>query len=275
MSLPQHDIFDHILGNKFKIFNLITFKQVSLEVQLVDVLTSQIGGAIINSQTVLAGARYIQNATTVIIIAGAHNRSAIEPTQQRRIILRNSIHIHPGFNPNDYINNLALLKISTPFAFNCYVQPVRLPSEFINETFAGSLVRTTNWGPISESGIRSDVLLQFKSTVMENSECDQATPFTISDDLICINSIKSNPAHCASGSLLTIHQPCDPRPILIGILTFIPTNCETGVPFGYTRITKFLGWIQDTDVATNSHLTSTRKLLLKIFVLFVILIFLY
>ncbi|KAL7020469.1 hypothetical protein ACKWTF_011550 [Chironomus riparius] len=59
---------------------------VALEVQLVDILTSQIGGTIINPHTVLAGARYIQNCTTVIVIAGVHNRSAIEPTQQRRVI---------------------------------------------------------------------------------------------------------------------------------------------------------------------------------------------
>ncbi|KAL7020470.1 hypothetical protein ACKWTF_011551 [Chironomus riparius] len=108
---------------------------------------------------------------------------------------------------------------------------------------------------------------------MENSQCDQATPFPISEDLICIESIKSNPAHCGSGSLLTIHRPCDPRPILIGILAFIPSNCETGMPFGYTRITNFLDWIQETEVATNSHFTDKRRRFLKICMLFVVLIF--
>jgi transmembrane serine protease 9 len=249
--------------------------QVALEVQLVDVLTSQIGGVIINSQTVLAAARYIQNCTTVIVIAGVHNRSAIEPTQQRRIILRNSIRIHPGFNPDSYEYNLALLLISTPFTFNCYVQPVQLPSNFLRDTFAGSTARTANWGPISESGIRSDVLLQFRSPVMENFVCDQATPFTISDNLICIESIRSNPSHCGSGSLLTIHRPCDSRPILIGLLAFIPANCETGNPFGYTRITSFMDWIQDTEVATNSYLSNKRNLLLKICALITVLILSY
>lgn len=208
----------------------------------------------------------------MIVIAGAHNRSAIEPTQQRRIILRNHIRIHPGFNPNSYDKNLALLLITTPFTFNCYVQPVQLPINFSSDTFAGSIARTANWGPISESRIRSDILLQFKSPVMKNSICDQATPFSISDDIICIESIRSNPSHCGSGSLLTIHRPCDSRPILIGILAFIPSNCEAGNPFGYTRITSFLDWIQDTEVATNSNLSNKRKMFLKICLLFALLI---
>jgi len=107
---------------------------------------------------------------------------------------------------------------------------------------------------------------------MENSICDQATPFSISDDLICIEAIKSNPSHCGSGSLLTIHRPCDSRPILIGILAFIPSNCEAGNPFGYTRISSFLDWIQDTEVAKNSNISNKRKIFLKIYALFALLI---
>lgn len=108
---------------------------------------------------------------------------------------------------------------------------------------------------------------------MKNSYCDQATSFSIPDDLICIESINLNPAHCEFESLLTIYRPCDSRPILIGILAFIPSNCESGKPFGCTRYANFLDWIQDIKAATNSHLTNKQKLFPKIYVLFTVLIF--
>ena len=188
----------------------------------------------------------LSNSTSVIILAGVNNRLNFEPTQQRRIIFSSNYRIHPEYSAINFTNNLAIVIIQTPFEFNCHVQAVRLPTEFENETFAGSIARSTNWGGISETNISSSVLLELRNSIMDNSQCNQIYS-NIPDSVMCIETNTSNPSLCELGTMLTLPRACDARPVLVGIFNFMPDGCVRGLPYGYTRITSFLNWIQENQ----------------------------
>ena len=188
----------------------------------------------------------LSNSTSVIILAGVNNRLNFEATQQRRVIFSPNYRIHPEYSAINFTNNIAIIMIQTAFEFNCHVQAVRLPTEFENDTFAGSIARSTNWGGISETNISSNVLLELRNSVMENSKCEQIYS-NVPNSFVCIETNTSNPSLCEIGTLLTVPRACDARPVLIGIFNFMPDGCARGLPYGYTRITSFLNWIQENQ----------------------------
>jgi len=188
----------------------------------------------------------LSNSTSVIILAGVNNRLNFEATQQRRVIFSSNYRIHPEYSAINFTNNIAIIMIQTAFEFNCHVQAVRLPIEFENDTFGGSIARSTNWGGISETNFSSNVLLELRNSVMENSQCEQVYS-NVPNSFICIETNTSNPSLCEIGTLLTVPRACDARPVLIGIFNFMPAGCTRGLPYGFTRITRFLNWIHENQ----------------------------
>lgn len=178
----------------------------------------------------------LSNSTSVIILAGVNNRLNFEPTQQRRVIFSQNYRIHPDYSAINFTNNIAIIIIQTAFDFNCHVQAVRLPTEFVSESFAGSIGRSTNWGGISETSINSNVLLELRNSIIGNTQCSQIYS-NVLDSFICIETNASNPSLCEIGTLLTVPRACDARPVLVGIFNFMPDGCTRG----------FLNWIQENQ----------------------------
>ncbi|CAF3467005.1 unnamed protein product [Rotaria sp. Silwood2] len=87
------------------------------------------GGTLISGDYVLTAAHCIgtNNPSNIILTAGMHNLLSTTETSMRQVSTVRAIYIHPQYDPTLFINDIAVLHVTTPFTFTQYVQPACLP----------------------------------------------------------------------------------------------------------------------------------------------------
>merc|ERR1712241_183132 len=130
------------------------------------------GGALISENYVMTAAHCADDASYFDIMAGAHNvRESSEP--HRVEITSYNGFTHPDWNSNTLSNDLALVKLPSPIAFNDYIKPSCLPASG-DAAAEGDLVTVTGWGkPSDNAGGISPVLRMVSDLpVITNVECN-------------------------------------------------------------------------------------------------------
>lgn len=128
------------------------------------------GASIVNENWVVTSAqcaRSSQNGYT--LIAGEHKVSEHEDSEQERSV--SEIIVHENFNSNTNENDVAVMRVNTPFTFNDYVQPATLASPSFEPT--GDLT-AAGWGTVIEGGDYPDVLLKVSVPFVAEGDCRQA-----------------------------------------------------------------------------------------------------
>ena len=65
-----------------------------------------------------------------------------------------AIYIHPDYHWSDNANDIALLKLATPFDITDYVRTVCVPNTTLEDSFApGVPCEATGWGAIIDSDV--------------------------------------------------------------------------------------------------------------------------
>lgn len=208
------------------------------------------GGSILSATSVLTAGHCVGGTSTILVIAGAHNRNIVEATQQRRTVLPANYRVHPLFNPSNFNNNIAVLIVPQVFTFNANVQPTRLPTAFANELFVNDVATSTGWGRTAIAGAESAVLRRATNTVITNAACSSIFgPSIVVAGVLCTETSAGVNAHGAchgdDGGVLSVPRAGDVRPIQIGVTSyFAAAGCVIGFPIGYTRVTTYLTWLQ-------------------------------
>jgi secreted trypsin-like serine protease len=204
----------------------------------------------------MTAAHCVQNSINTLIIAGAHDRRVIEPTQQRRTIAPANYRIHGIFNPVNRQNDIAILQLPAiqPFTLNLQVNVVRLPTAFPNDQFVGEIGMTLGWGRTAENGQTSGVLRSGMNPVIANAVCETGFPNRIIPGIVCVATVGATQGACTAdeGGVLTVTRPGDLRRVQIGIMSFTHANgCVMGQPIAYTRVTSFLSFIAENTNPPN------------------------
>lgn len=181
-----------------------------------------------------------------MVIAGAHNRNVVEPSQQRRTVGTAGYRIHASYNPNNLNNDIAILITPTPaFTFNNAVQATRRPTN-LGETFAGETGRSTGWGRTTNTGATSAVLRKAYNPIITNAVCAQTFgSAVVNAAVICIATAGVNQGVCHgdSGGVLSVQRPPG-APMQVGITSFVAAaGCVAGFPSGFERMTSHNAWI--------------------------------
>ena len=68
------------------------------------------------------------NINSILIILGAHNRNVVEATQVRVTVAAGARRIHPSYNSNTLVNDVAVLVMPSNVGLTARIQLLRLPS---------------------------------------------------------------------------------------------------------------------------------------------------
>jgi Trypsin len=117
----------------------------------------------------------------------------LEPTQQRFLIARSGIILHPQWNPDLIQNDIAVLQSSSPATLNSFVQLIRTASG--TRTFENEPATVSGWGRFSDDLPQaSDVLRFYHGTILLQSNCQMRFPGVIQPSNICLSGLNNGGA---------------------------------------------------------------------------------
>jgi secreted trypsin-like serine protease len=201
------------------------------------------GGSVLNNQWVLTAAHcvYGENASAFYVRAGDHRISVGgEGEQVRRAV---KIIIHPDYDDYTADNDIALIKLSSPFTFNSLVQPVRhntLPS-------AGTSLRVMGWGDQAEdAGDYPDALRQVDVPLRSEGSCSDAYGDEVTGNMFCAGLRRGGKDSCQGDSGGPILNRVNNTWQQVGIVSWGDGCAQPGRYGVYTKLQNYKNWISTT-----------------------------
>jgi V8-like Glu-specific endopeptidase len=213
------------------------------------------GGSIVDAGWIATAAHCVVGIRADQIDAHVGITSISERSAASRVQLSEVI-VHPEWDATRFRNDIALLRIATPVAFNARVQAIALPVGLDAATWppVGTPAITSGWGATQFGGSPSNQLRRAQVQILGGPGdvlCGQyGANFDVGVE-ICAGVPAGGVDACQgdSGSPLTIDAAG--IPVLAG-LTSVGFECgRADFPGIFTRVTSFISWLQQyVPVAT-------------------------
>ncbi|KAM4743106.1 mannan-binding lectin serine protease 1 isoform 2-T2 [Anableps anableps] len=167
--------------------------------------------------------------------------------------------LHPDFQPNNYNNDIALLRLSEQAKFNPLVRPVCLPpahrQDHPSSLLPNSLGLVAGWGisnaSSTPSSLTSDLLQYVKLPVVSQDECQasyasRSVRYNITNNMFCAGFFQGGQDTCLGDSGGAFVMEVKRRWAVFGLVSWGgPEDCGSQRVYGvYTRVEKYLDWIQ-------------------------------
>jgi len=218
------------------------------------------GGSLINSKFLVTAAHCIKNQPIfrMEVAFYAHNAShealkedpLVEVKKIKRFI------VHPRWNQDTVDNDIGLIELASPIDFSTSpVRPICLPPTNVShDQFDGRNATVAGWGYTTPSGPNSKVLNKISVPIYSEKQCQNETIYRdkILPSMICAGYQEGGRDACTndSGGPLVVEE--DGRHILVGIVSWGHGCARPNAPGVYTRVTRYVDWINKQLVRGES-----------------------
>ncbi|XP_047724026.1 chymotrypsin-like elastase family member 1 [Prionailurus viverrinus] len=210
------------------------------------------GGTLIRQNWVMTAAHCVDRKMTFRVVAGEHNLSQNDGTEQRVSVQK--IVVHPYWNSNNVAAgyDIALLRLAQRVTLNNYVQLGVLPA-------AGTILANNNpcyitgWGMTKTNGQLAQALQQAYLPSVDYATCSSSSYWgsTVKSTMVCAggDGIRSGcqgdsggPLHCLVNGKYAVH----------GVTSFVSSlGCNVPrKPTVFTRVSAYISWINNV-IASN------------------------
>nr|AIZ96981.1 complement factor D [Oplegnathus fasciatus] len=224
----------------------------SIQVPEGETMKHECGGFVIADQWVMTAVHCLPtgpNGRKVVL--GLHSLSEPEETKHTFDILE--LYNHPDFNPSNYDNDIALIKLDRPFNTSEAVKAVEYLRAGGTNPGTGAEVETAGWGSLNDLGSRPDKLNEVVVEVFSSNRCRRGDYFgsKFTSNMICAHKVCPDPCNKPHKK----EDSCDGDsggPLLYnGIAVGITSNggkkCgQIKKPGIYTIISHYTEWIDNT-----------------------------
>ncbi|KAM9359736.1 mannan-binding lectin serine protease 1 [Symphorus nematophorus] len=245
-------------------------------------------GALLSESWVLTAAHVLRSQrrdTSVVPVAPEHVKVFLglhDAGDKRQATNRSvdEILLHPNFQPDNYNNDIALLRLTEQVEFNQLVRPVCLPPPHSKDDppspLPNSLGVVAGWGISnlntsssslssssstlsSDLAMTSDLLQYVKLPVVSQDECQasyasRSISYNITNNMFCAGFFEGGRDTCLgdSGGAFVMEDAVSQRWVVFGLVSWGgPEECGSQRVYGvYTRVTKYVEWIQEQLQAT-------------------------
>ncbi|XP_030380037.1 transmembrane protease serine 9 [Scaptodrosophila lebanonensis] len=219
------------------------------------------GGTIIHERWILTAGHCICNGLQKIMkagqiqgVVGLHSiREYLNDIDVDRQALRvdfKNIVPHPNYACNNVKHDIALLELASPISFTPHIQPSCVSSEKGPRNLEHEYATVSGWGWTQENqaeGERADVLRKATVKIWDNEACERSyhalgKSNTISDSQLCAGYENGRIDSCwadSGGPLMSKEHH------LLGVVSTGIGCARPGLPGIYTRVSKYVQWIQN------------------------------
>ncbi|XP_023665398.1 mannan-binding lectin serine protease 1 [Paramormyrops kingsleyae] len=231
-------------------------------------------GALISDLWVLTAAHVLRlqrRDASVVPVAPEHVQvyMGLHHIQSKHLALNRSIDklvLHPYFDPRNYNNDIALVKMSQRVPMNALVLPVCLPlrDQSRSELLPSMLGLVAGWGisnlntsidsmVTSDTGVVTDMLQYVKLPVVAKEECQssyasRSGKYNITDNMFCAGFFEGGRDTCLgdSGGAFVMVDPDTGRWVAQGLVSWGgPEECGSQRVYGvYTKLSNYVEWLQ-------------------------------
>jgi len=197
------------------------------------------GASVLNTNYAITAAHcaVIGSASSFSLVGGDHSISGNDGTEQTRQV--SQVKVHSGYNDNTLVNDIALMKLSSPFTLNNYVKAVTIPASSF--AASGNAV-VSGWGTTSEGGASSDLLRKVTVPIITDAQCrNYYGSSDIVDSMICAGTSGKDSCQGDSGGPLAVSS--GGQTVLAGIVSWGIGCARPNYPGVYTEVAKFNSWI--------------------------------
>ncbi|XP_011863836.1 PREDICTED: trypsin-1-like [Vollenhovia emeryi] len=202
------------------------------------------GGSILNDNYVITAAHCVssKSASGIKVVAATINLSS--PKSQHEV---QKIIVHKQYDvSNSWINDIALLKVKTPFKKSFTVGHVPLPPKG-HVVKANDVAVVSGWGSLWLGGPTTTKLQRVNIVIADQQYCKNKygnMGYTVHPTQVCAHdpSVEKGSCHGDSGGPLTVGGK------LVGLVSWASGCASTTYPTVYTRVVSYLDWIKENAV---------------------------
>lgn len=197
------------------------------------------GGVIISEYWVLTAGDCLVGASSIKVVAGAHN--ILTPEASAVTQVSTDFFPHENFRPSMFENNIGLIRLPQPLVFNESIQPINLDA--VGNIPAGQLATLAGWGPMAGRTGINPTLNKVNVAIISNPACANVYGSIVTAVLGCTDG--SGGRGMSSGDR---GGPVMIDNMLVGLMTFsAAAGPDLGYPTGFLRIAPYREWIRQNS----------------------------
>ncbi|XP_049839628.1 brachyurin-like [Schistocerca gregaria] len=220
--------------------------EIPYQALMVSDYTSICGASLISKSAVLTAGHCVKDFDTFQVTLGTIKLYSFDGEDNlERIYSREGV-VHPSYTSTSLKHDVAVVLLKPEVTLSSTIQLVALPSYSIaNETFVNYKATVSGWGRTSDMDDTSEYLQKVTLDIISNEKCwKYYGRMAVTSSTLCAQGDK-NRSTCNgdSGGPLTVAY--NGGHILVGVVSFGSVRgCERGVPVAFSRVTRYLTWIQ-------------------------------
>jgi len=209
---------------------------------------SYCGGSIINKRWIVTAAHCTSEGMTakrLRIVLGEYDTSKKDSTEKEYAVSK--VVNHPQYNTNSLKNDISLLKTTKEIVYTDYIIPVCLPAPTqVANIGQGCII--SGWGDTKNVNEADNILRNAKIPIISNKQCNSWLNDQVYDTNICAGYEAGGVDACQgdSGGPLVCYQQDDTNWVLYGITSWGDGCAKARKPGVYTRVSKYISWINKT-----------------------------